>query len=128
MPSILKNGVVIATCDHLPDEDDLAERGETAIEETGEVGQEWDGAEFTTPPAPEVVISVITKLQLKKELVDRSLWATLMAALDADADAKEDFMLASEIDIADPTVVSFATALGYSQADLEDLFRAAAAR
>lgn len=128
MPSILKNGVVIATCDFPPDEDDLATRGEVAIEETGEIGQVWDGTVFTTPAVAPVAVSVITKLQLKKELVSRGLWTTLLAALDSDPDAKEDFMLASEIDIADPTVVQFATALGYTQTDLDDLFRAAAGK
>lgn len=128
MPSILKNGVVIATCDFPPDQDDLATRGETTIEETGNVGQSWDGTVFSDPDPVAVQVESITKYQLKKELVSRSLWATFTAALDSDADIKEDFSLVLDININNPIVVSFATALGYTQNDLEDLFNSASQR
>jgi len=77
MPSIIKNGTVIATCDHLPDEDDLADRGETAIEETGEVGQVWDGLAFSQPV---IVLTEAEKLVAIEVAVQSHLDSTAQAS------------------------------------------------
>ncbi len=125
MPSILKNGVVIATCNHLPDENDLTDRGETVIEETGEVGQVWDGVAFTTPDIPAPDVTVITKLQHIEQLELDALDDAFFQMLDSDVSTKRKFDAATELNIAHPLVQSFATAFGWDAVRLQQHFNSA---
>ena len=102
--------------------DDPEELGRTIHAEITAAGGIVD---YVAPPPP--LVTVITKFKLKKELVKRSLWQTFKDALNADLEAKEDFELVQELDIDDPTVNAFATALGYDRTWLEQLFRDAEA-
>jgi hypothetical protein len=70
MPSIIKDGVVIATCDYTPDAGELSSRGETIVTGLGVVGQTWDGFSFSDPV---VTMSTADKLEAIKAAVQAEL-------------------------------------------------------
>lgn len=75
-------------------------------------------------PAP--VPTSVTKLQLVRALRRAGLKASFDTAMSAaSAETREDWSLAVSIARADPLVVSFAAALGKSDAEADDLFRLA---
>jgi len=82
----------------------------------------------TYEAVPEPVPSSVTPLQLVRALRQVGLKAAFDAAIDADAEAKEDFALAREIERDDPLVASMATALGKTSAEVDDIFRLAATK
>lgn len=102
------------------------------IEAPAEVlpGYLYDGVTFTAPPPPSAPVpDRITKLQAKRALTSVGLYDQFKAAISdpgTDADTREDYELAVELQRTDPLVVQFGTALGLDDSALDDLFRAAA--
>ncbi|MBJ7543270.1 hypothetical protein [Rhodomicrobium udaipurense] len=91
--------------------------------------QAWLAAGGVPSPAPvvsEPVPASVTPLQIVRALRQAGLKGAFDAALAVDAEAKEDFNLAREIERDDPLVASIATALGKTSAEVDDIFRLAA--
>lgn len=92
-----------------------------------EVGYEFDGVNFTAPtPPPALTVSVITKLQCKKQAVAESLWDTLKSAIASDPDIQEDWDLALNVNINEPSVQAMGVAMGKTPEELQTFFNQAA--
>ncbi|MEJ1355739.1 MAG: hypothetical protein RPU39_13760 [Candidatus Sedimenticola sp. (ex Thyasira tokunagai)] len=104
MASIIKDDVVIATCDHLPDVDDLETRGEEVIPQTGAVGQIWDGSVFSNPEPVPHIVTTITKIQCKRQFVALGKWGDFKALRDSDPEMAEDWELTTELPIDSPFI------------------------
>lgn len=77
-----------------------------------------------TPSAP----NRVTKLQLVRALRVSGQWGTIKAALmQADVVTKEDWEYAGVINRTDPVALTFAAALGLTDAEIDALFVAGAA-
>lgn len=77
---------------------------------------------------PQPTPTSVTKLQLVRALRAADLKTSFDAALSAaPAETQEDWSLAVSIRRDDPLTATFAAALGQSEAQTDDLFRAAAA-
>lgn len=70
----------------------------------------------------------LTRLQIKRELDARGLWAGFQAALADEPDMQEEWGLANEILRSDPMTVAMAVAMGFDEAATDAFFRAAASR
>ena len=70
----------------------------------------------------------ISKLEMYYQAKAENLWTTFQAILDADADAKAEWELASYLDITRPTVQAIGTAMGMDTAGLQTFFNNAKGR
>jgi len=128
MPSIIKNGVVVATASVIPDAADMITQGVTAIPEDGEIGQLWDGVKFTDPAPAVINTNEITKRQLYLQLIadgKQSEWDSLMTMLAGDAHNNTVFTLTTGLTITDPLVQLFSASFGYTGATLQALWNRA---
>lgn len=71
-------------------------------------------------------VSSITKLQCKKQAVSEGLWDALKSAITSDADVQEDWDLALELDINDPSVQAMGVAMSKTPEELQTFFNSAA--
>ncbi|MBR1206947.1 MULTISPECIES: hypothetical protein [unclassified Bradyrhizobium] len=74
---------------------------------------------FLNPPAP--VPASCTKLGLKRAFDELGTWAAVKAAIAADANAQEEWDLATEIRRADPLVQHMITIVGLTGAQVDQL-------
>ncbi|MHC2241475.1 hypothetical protein [Bradyrhizobium elkanii] len=74
---------------------------------------------FLNPPA--AVPSSCTKLGLKRAFDELGTWATVKAAIAADANVQEEWDLATEIRRADPLVQHMIAVVGLSDAQVDQL-------
>lgn len=68
----------------------------------------------------------VSKLQAKKALEAAGIWTAAKAVLAADPDLQEDWDLAQELRRQSPMLLGVAATLGLTDAQLDDLFAAAA--
>lgn len=96
-------------------------------EEALRVWTEAQNAPVETGPPP--VPAEVSKLRLKRALRAEGLEPAFKAALAAaSVEVQEDWADAAAIERADPLVTTFAGALGLTNEQVDDLFRAAAAQ
>lgn len=95
----------------------------TIVDMTSEEEQSLQDVFANTPVKN---VTKITKLQCKKQAVSESLWVAVKGALDSDPEMKEDWELASHLDITDPGVIAMGTAMGKDSAQLQEFFNNAA--
>ncbi|MGY4568591.1 hypothetical protein QA639_11865 [Bradyrhizobium pachyrhizi] len=74
---------------------------------------------FLNPPAP--VPSSCTKLGLKRAFDELGTWASVKAAIAADADVQEEWDLATEIRRSDPLVQHMIAVVGLSDEQVDAL-------
>lgn len=90
-----------------------------------EVGDLWDGSAFSKPiiadtePVPEYISKIALKYALGTQ------WSTVKTAIDADPVLKEDWDLTYRIYRNSPLMLGAATALGFTDSQIDDIFRAA---
>ncbi|GIQ73177.1 hypothetical protein [Bradyrhizobium sp. RD5-C2] len=74
---------------------------------------------FLNPPAP--LPASCTKLGLKRAFDELGTWAAVKAAIAADANAQEEWDLATEIRRADPLVQHMITIVGLTDPEVDQL-------
>jgi hypothetical protein len=77
-------------------------------------------------PAPVIDVVTITKLQCKKQAVIEGLWDTLKTAITNDAEIKENWDLATGLEINDPDVQAMGVIMGKTPEELQTFFNNAA--
>ncbi len=77
-------------------------------------------------PAPQPVPEEVTKLQLYKAAKATGQWAEIWAAIQSSEDAKLEWDFAISVRRDNPTVAALAAAQGWSNDDVDNLFRLAA--
>lgn len=88
-------------------------------------GYTYDGDAFTRPTPVIPVPQAVTKLQLKKAMTALGLWDTFWTALNADAEAKLEWDLASDINRNYDKVLAFQQAMNKTDDEVDEIFRAA---
>lgn len=87
---------------------------------------------YTPPPreaGPAPVPRTVTKLQLVRALRQAGLWGAVKQAIaNSGAETKEDWDLSHTIPRNDPLLMGLASALGKTEAEIDDVFRVAAAK
>ena len=94
-----------------------------------------DGIELNLQAIEDAKPKVVTKRkamqQMKATLTQEdtsTMWLDLQVILSADQDAKDEWDLSSELDIADPVLIAMATALGLDSEGLQEFFVLASER
>ncbi len=120
----VENGVVTWVA---PPVDQLFEPGFLEqVPDGAKEGDLWDGTTLTTPPPPPPPVPPsVSKLQLKMALGNQ--WAAVDAAIKADQALLDAWTLAAAVDRYSPMMLGAAQALGFTDAQIDNLFRKAAA-
>lgn len=116
------NIIEVESLDFLPNLIDAAD---------GAIGDLWDGSTFSKVVAPVEVPQIVTMRQARLAMLKAGLLANVQAAIDgmtgAEGDAARiEWEYAAELNRTHPLVLSLGPALGLTDAQLDDLFIAAA--
>lgn len=122
----IENGIVINVieADERPD-------WATDWPEAGEAAPRWsfaDGAFLPPPPVPVAVPASVSIFQARTALRRAGLFDAAEAAVQAsgDAEIQDAWVYAAEFPRTSPTIAALAHQLGLTDAQIDDLFRAAA--
>lgn len=100
--------------------------GTTSVEVTYTL-RDMTAEELAIANAPPPVPQTVTPLQARRAINAAGLRAAIEAAIAAaDQDAKDAWEYATVIERSNPTIAAMATGLGLTEAQIDDLFRAAA--
>ncbi|PWE32788.1 hypothetical protein DDZ14_08560 [Maritimibacter sp. 55A14] len=99
------------------------------------IGWGWDGSAFTAPPAPDPAEAlaaeragmIVSKFQAKVALLQAGLLSQVETAIQsADAVTQLAWAEANEFHRDSPAIAALSAAIGLSETEVDDLFRAAA--
>lgn len=125
---ILKNSVVINVieCESVQLAAQLFPAHQTTTSDAGEVGDAWDGSKFNKP-LPVIVPDMVTMRQARLALLATNKLAAVNQAVAnmtgvAGETVRIEWEFSSMVERNKPTVSAIAQALGWSSADLDQLF------